>query len=239
MTEQYDNSAARHYAAYRPPLHRPILERVLRPNELFHTGLDVGCGTGCSTVALSSYCERVIGLDSSQAMLAAAPTHPKITYLHGELNEHLQLPVQRCDIVTFAGSLFYTKTASMRKALSKFCPPGGTVIVYDFGVHLNEVMATLDADCPTLASNYDFGVNLDDWEELVVEISGSERLVLDASEEQIAHLLLADSNYHEALRKSLPAGDLLASVRDRLESRSEKTQLLADIYFRRYRVIHR
>lgn len=239
MTEQYDNSAARHYAAYRPPLHRPILERVLRPNELFHTGLDVGCGTGCSTVALSSYCDRVIGLDSSQAMLAAAPTHPKITYLHGELNEHLQLPVPRCDIVTFAGSLFYTKTASMRKALSKFCPPGGTVIVYDFGVHLNEVMATLDADCPTLASNYDYGVNLDDWEELVVEISGSERLVLDASEEQIAHLLLADSNYHEALRKSLPAGDLLASVRDRLESRSEKTQLLADIYFRRYRVIHR
>lgn len=239
MTEQYDNSAARHYAAYRPPLHRPILARVLRPNELFHTGLDVGCGTGCSTVALSSYCDRVIGLDSSQAMLAAAPTHPKITYLHGELNEHLQLPVQRCDIVTFAGSLFYTKTASMRKALSKFCPPGGTVIVYDFGVHLNEVMATLDADCPTLASNYDYGVNLDDWEELVVEISGSERLVLDASEEQIAHLLLADSNYHEALRKSFPAGDLLASVRDRLESRSEITPLLADIYFRRYRMNHR
>ncbi len=239
MTEQYDNSAARHFAAYRPPLHRPILERVLRPNELFHTGLDVGCGTGCSTVALSSYCDRVIGLDSSQAMLAAAPTHPKITYLHGELNEHIQLPVPRCDIVTFAGSLFYTKTASMRKALSKFCPPGGTVIVYDFGVHLNEVMATLDADCPTLASNYDYGVNLDDWEELVVEISGSERLVLDASEEQIAHLLLADSNYHEALRKSLPAGDLLASVRERLERRSEKAPLLADIYFRRYRMNHR
>lgn len=80
VTERYDTLAAHHYAAFRPPLHTRILERVIHPGESFQTGLDVGCGTGHSTLALRRHCAHVIGLDPSQAMLDAAQAHAGITY---------------------------------------------------------------------------------------------------------------------------------------------------------------
>jgi len=54
-----------------------------RPHEFFRVGLDAGCGTGHSAVALAKYCERVFGLDPSQSMLDVAQRHPKIAYLKG------------------------------------------------------------------------------------------------------------------------------------------------------------
>ncbi len=178
MTERYDNSAAWHYAAYRPPLHCLILERIFQSDETFHAGLDVGCGTGYSAIALSRYCDHVFGVDSSRAMLDSAETHAKVTYIHGELDSHIHLPARKLDIVSFAGSLFYTKSDSLRDALTRFCSPGGTVVVYDFGVLLYEVLTTLGVDCLTHTTDYDYTVDLSDWEEYIIEIGNTERLAL-------------------------------------------------------------
>ncbi len=236
MTERYDNSAAWHYAAYRPPLHRLIIERVLQSTETFKTGLDVGCGTGYSAIALSRYCDHVFGVDSSRAMLDSAQAHAKVTYIHGELDLHTQFPVHSFDIVSFAGSLFYTKTDSLRNALARFCSPGGTVVVYDFGVLLHEVLTTLGIDGLLLTTDYDYTANLSDWGEYTMEISETERLALDVSEKQIAHLLLADSNHYDALKERFPDGDLFESIATHLEKRPEKPEVYTDIYFTRYRV---
>ncbi len=236
MTERYDDSAALHYADYRPSLHSLILERILQPDETFRAGLDVGCGTGYSAIALSRYCDRVFGVDSSRAMLDSAQTHEKVTYIHGELDSNIHLPARKLDIVSFAGSLFYTKSDSLRNALTRFCSPGGTVVVYDFEVLLDEVFATLGVDCLKHTTDYDYTVNLSDWEEYILEIGDTERLALDASEKQIAHLLLADSNYYDALRERFPDGDLFESVVAHLENCPEKPEVSTDIYFTRYRM---
>jgi len=237
MTERYDSTGARHYAAFRPPLHRLILDRVIRPAESFHVGLDVGCGTGYSTVALTKYCDRVVGLDSSQAMLDAAQRHPRITYFHGSGDTLSQLPVQVFDVVTFAGSLFYAKTDTLRKELVRVCPSGGMILVYDFEVLLNEVIAELGADCPAVASDYDHCANLSDWAEFTTESSGAERLRLDVTEQEMAHLLLADSNRYDAFVKRFPNGNPFESLVDYLKSSRREMHLDADIYFTRYRVV--
>src|SRR5690625_4484968 len=70
--ERYDANAAAHYAAYRPPLHAMILGRVLTGNASFDIGLDIGCGTGYSAVALAKYCKFVYGIDPSPSMLNRA-----------------------------------------------------------------------------------------------------------------------------------------------------------------------
>ena len=163
MTEQYDPAVAGHYSAFRPPLHRLILERMIRPNESFQIGLDVGCGTGYSAVALTNYCDRVFGLDSSQPMLDHAQKHPKITYIYGSGDEFSQILVQAFDVVTFAGSLFYTKTDRLRNELARVCRPGGMVLVYDFEVLLNDIMTEAGMSCPPVASDYNHAVNLSDW----------------------------------------------------------------------------
>lgn len=239
MTERYDSTAARHYAAFRPLLHGLILDRVIRPNESFQVGLDVGCGTGYSAVALTKYCDRVFGLDPSRPMLDAAQRHPKITYLQGSGDALGQLPVQVFDVVTFAGSLFYAKTDRLRRELVRVCPPGGTIVAYDFEVLINEVIAELGADCPAVASDYDHRANLSDWAEIAVDSSGTERLRLDVTGREMAHLLLADSNRYDAFVRRFLNGDPFESLVDYLESSSGKNHLDADIYFTRYRVLGR
>lgn len=42
--------------------------------------VDVGCGTGLSSVALTAIAERVSAFDPSAEMLAAAPPHERVTY---------------------------------------------------------------------------------------------------------------------------------------------------------------
>lgn len=237
MTERYDSIAARHYAAFRPPLHGLILDRVIRSNESFQVGLDVGCGTGYSAVALTKYCDQVFGVDPSRSMLAAAQTHPKITYLQASGDALGQLPVQVFDIVTFAGSLFYAKTHRLRRELVKVCPPGGTIVAYDFEVLLNEVMAELEAVCPEVTSDYDHRANLSDWPEFVVDSSGTEQLRLDVTAPEIAHLLLADSIRYDALVRRFASGDPFASLVDYLESAAGKNRLAADIFFTRYHAL--
>ena len=81
MTDQYTETVAAHYAAYRPPLHQRILKRVLANAGSLSDALDVGCGTGCSSVALAEFCERVFAIDPSLSMLDAATPHDAITYL--------------------------------------------------------------------------------------------------------------------------------------------------------------
>ncbi len=169
-------------------------------------------------------------------MLDSAETHAKVTYIHGELDMHTPLPVRRFDIVSFAGSLFYTKTDSLRSALTKFCSPGGTVVVYDFRILLHEMLTTLQIDCLSLTTDYDYTVNLSDWGECIIEISGTDRLVLKVSEKQSAHLLLADSNYYDALQECFPNGDLFESVVSHLEKCSKKPEACTDMYFARYRM---
>jgi SAM-dependent methyltransferase len=236
MTDRYDRTVARHYAAFRPPLHRLILDRVIRPNESFPVGLDVGCGTGCSAVALTKYCDRVFGLDSSRSMLDATQRHPKISYFHGSGDALSQLPVQVFDVVTFAGSLFYTKTDRLCKELVRVCPAGGLILVYDFEVLLNEVMAKVGVDYPPITSDYNHRTNLSGWAEFVADSSGTERLLLDVSENEMAHLLLANSNRYDAFLNRFPNSDPFESLVEYLRKFSGEFHLHADIYFTRYQV---
>lgn len=78
MNEKYDRAIATHYSAYRPPLHDIILEYVLLENEIFSVGLDVGCGTGYSAIALTKYCSQVHGIEPSSSMLQEAIEDEKL-----------------------------------------------------------------------------------------------------------------------------------------------------------------
>lgn len=236
MTERYDNTAATHYAAFRPAIHPLVLERLLLPGESFRAGLDIGCGTGYSAVALARYCDRVFGVDSSQAMLESAARHPKVAYVNGSGDALDELQARDFDVVSFAGSLFYTKSAGLRHGLASLCSPGALVLVYDFEVLLDGVMAALGVESVAVASDYDYHANLADWPEVEVEHGGTDRLRIVVTARQMAHLLFADSNRHDALSGRFPDGDLFEAVVALLGKETERVELEVDIYFTRYRV---
>ena len=75
--------AARRYAAARLYYHRSALDLAREQQEigLAKLALDVGCGTGLSTRAVSDLAEHVVAVDASAAMLRAARRHARVGYL--------------------------------------------------------------------------------------------------------------------------------------------------------------
>ena len=196
MTEHYNQTVAAHYAAYRPPLHQHILKRALNGADNFSAGLDVGCGTGRSSVALAEFCERVYAVDASQSMLDAATPHHAITYLQGA-GENIPLPDRSIDVATFAGSLFYVDFDSTVREISRVCRHDALIIAYDFEVLIENALQDFGMATHLRDSTYDHGVNfcgVSAFKEIRVT---HERMEFDVRATDLAHILLADSTRHD------------------------------------------
>jgi SAM-dependent methyltransferase len=233
MTERYDSTAAAHYAAYRPPLHRMILGRVLSGDESFETGLDVGCGTGYSAVELAAYCAHVYGIDPSPSMLSRATAHERVSYLEGA-GERIPLPDGSVDLVTFAGSLFYADSAATRGELRRVGRHGAVVIAYDFEILLDEVLHQIGVDARVGETDYDHRANFSGargFEELAV---GSERIGLRLSAAELAHILLSDSHRLDRLAQRYGSPDPFPQIAEELDAASERSAVEAEIYYSKY-----
>lgn len=236
MTERYDQITAEHYAAYRPPLHQLILERLIGASETFASALDFGCGTGYSALALTRYCDQICGIDISQEMLSQAKSHPKITYTHGSVESLSDSPNQPYDLVSFAGALFYTKSEALRALLLAACQPSGAIIVYDFHVLVGELMRDIGIATEVVTTDYHHDTGLDDWDELETVTNESERIAIEVSPEEAAHILLADSSLLDALIASLGAENIFEALVSRLSESKQPIQLSVDIWCKRYHI---
>ncbi len=236
MTEQYDDAVARHYAAFRPPLHQMILRKVFRSNETFRMGLDVGCGTGYSAVALAAYCSQVVGLDSSASVLEKCQPHPHIRYREGRADDLQAFPEGSFDVITFAGSLFYTKSERLKEELLRVATRACSIVVYDFEVHLEELIRSLGLSIPSVGSDYDHAVGLDGWTTFELGTKKAERIQLDISPDEASHVLLSDSNRYEAMRNRFSESDPFEPVVALLADRQERIALHSTIYFATYHI---
>ncbi len=235
MTEQYDEIAAAHYAAYRPPLHRMILQRLLSTDESFSLGLDVGCGTGYSAIALSGHCARVYGIDPSPWMLSRATAHTQVTYLEGAA-ERIPLPDRSVDVVTFAGSLFYADTGAACGQLRRVCREDAVVVVYDFEILLEKVLQRFGMELHAGESDYDHRVNFSGevgFEELAV---GRDRIAVDMRASDLAHILLSDSNRLYRFAEMYHNSDFFPVLEADLRSEFDNARLEAKIYYSKYRL---
>jgi SAM-dependent methyltransferase len=233
VTDRYPPVVAAHYAAYRPPLHDRLLARVLGDRGPFDVGLDVGCGTGRSAVALAAHCARVYGVDPSPAMLEQATAHDRVTYREGAA-EALPLPDRSVDVVTLAGVLPYVVRAATARALRRVCRPGALVVPYDFAVHLEDVVAALDVDLPA-PSDYDHAATLSGVVGFSEHTVGRDAVDLAVTAAELAHLLLADRDRHETLVRTLDAADPFPPLRARLAAEGATRSVGATLFWSTYR----
>lgn len=239
MTEQYDATAALHYAAYRPPLHSLILQRLIQPGERFRHGLDVGCGTGYSSIALAAFCERVTGIDSSPAMLAKAQPHPNVTYCEGAGSTLNAVSDASIDVVSFAGSLVYTKSSSLEAALRRVSTRDGIVLIYDFEIHLDPLMHALGVAQPRPEHPYDHSLGITEWTDWQAVVRSRERIELKVTAPEATHLLLSDSNRYSALQQRHPGADLFGALVASPVLKAHAPSLSADIFLQRYHLANR
>ncbi|MBV9304712.1 MAG: class I SAM-dependent methyltransferase [Acidobacteriaceae bacterium] len=131
-----ETSIATGYAQFRPPLHKRIMERVrerLPPLRNFAYALDVGCGTGLSTEALSGLADLRIGLEPAEAMLQWSRTVAPGAQFIAAAAEAIPLRAQSIDLITAAGSLNYTDLPQCLREAARVLKTEGTLVVYDFG----------------------------------------------------------------------------------------------------------
>ena len=207
----YDEITAHHYAAYRPPLHELILSRCLKDE--FGAGLDIGCGVGHSSIALSKYCDRVVGLEPSLDMLEKALQHPKVNYQSFD-GKHIDLPDNSFNLVTFAGSLFYAKSQDLLDEVVRLSIEGSKVITYDFEVLLEPILHRLEAKPELSLEPYDHKIDFSGLKNekvrLVEKFEELVDVILDS--QQLTHLLLSTKEHYTALSNVFESEGLFQSV---------------------------
>jgi ubiquinone/menaquinone biosynthesis C-methylase UbiE len=235
MTEEYNLDVAKHYAEYRPPLHQLILKECINNSEIFHIGLDIGCGTGHSAMALVDYCSLVYGVEPSESMLNQAHTHNKINYINS-YGHDLPLNDSTISIVTFAGSLFYAKSPQLIQELKRVCVEDATVIVYDFEIILDKFLYHLMSPNSNLVSDYNHEINFSNDSQMgLKEINvGNNTIAFEVSSSQLSHLLLSANAPYNVFVKKYNVSEPHTFLVEELESIGRTHNLNARIYYSRY-----
>ena len=220
MLSEYDQITAFHYFAFRPELHTSILNEVFEDSKKYHLGLDIGCGTGHSCIALANHCERVIGIEPSKAMLSKSIEHPSVEYLWYD-GKSLEFVKNYFDVITFAGSLYYAKSQQLLNEVIRVGKPAATILVYDFELLLDEVFSLLQIrDNKVRKSDYDHQVNFSglNQDHLLMERELSKSQSLAISYADLAHLLLSSKENYDRLLKFFGAENLYSKVSQKLQT---------------------
>lgn len=181
----YTKNEADHYQSYRPPLHQELLEHCLKSTH-FETALDVGCGVGTSTLALTSFCKQVTGYDPSVEMIQKASEHPAIKY-YSDLNRLSN----RYDLVVFFGSLSYVKAEQLAFFTQKQ-RQNDVLLCCDFKVNYSPILKALGVSIGP--SKYDHAKNLSSYGDTPYHLLRSEHLetCFTCDRNEVAHLLLSE-----------------------------------------------
>jgi len=131
---QHDRVASG-YASARPYLHPEVFARVReivqRPVR-FRRALDVGCGTGLSSLALLDLAEEVVGIDAALDMLRHAHRADGIRYVASGA-EALPFREGRFDLVVACGSMDWVDRPRFMPWAAEIVESGGWLVSLDFG----------------------------------------------------------------------------------------------------------
>ena len=124
------------YAFARPAVHPLVIERIVAHGTLaarsIGCALDVGCGAGRSTAALTGAARTIVGIEPAADMLAhRRAVAPGASFVLGRA-EDLPFATASFDLVTAAGSLNYTDRDRSLGEIARVLAPGGVLAIYDF-----------------------------------------------------------------------------------------------------------
>lgn len=220
MTNNYDRTTAFHYSIYRPSLHFIILKECLKHENICSLGLDVGCGTGQSSIALTRFCNNVVGIEPSKAMLHKAIYHPRIEYKYYN-KENFTFPNDYFDVITFAGSLFYAKSQALLNEVVRVSKNSSRIVIYDFELSLDWILEKLNLKrSHHQNSSYDHQIDFNELYDKPIKIKGrfTNNIPLEISLKNLSHLLLSSREHYYLLLKTFGQDNLYNELLEKLYS---------------------
>jgi ubiquinone/menaquinone biosynthesis C-methylase UbiE len=130
-------AAARRYAAARPYHHDAVVERIrsiLKITSPMPRVLDVGCGTGMSSVALKAIARSVTALDCSREMLVRAVDDVDIEYIHAPA-EDTGLPGGAFKLATVSSAFHWFDRERFLAEAARVLTRRGWLVVYNNAFH--------------------------------------------------------------------------------------------------------
>jgi len=241
MTIEYDQITSYHYSAYRPPLHHLILSKCITIDSKLDIGLDVGCGTGQSSIALTNYCEKVVGIEPSEEMIKKSIKHSQVQYLlYNGID--LNLSKNKFDIISFAGSLYYAKSQKLLDDVIRVSKHRAKIIIYDFDIKLEEILMNLIGRFKTgNDQRYNHQEDFSGFMQgnLQKEKTSKEHVQLKISNSEVVHLLLARKDFYlilsEKFGKDHPEKNIKTKLKELFPIGS--IELKVNIYYTVYGVI--
>ena len=131
---QHDRVASG-YASARPYLHPEVFARVreiVEPAARFRRALDVGCGTGLSSLALLDLAEEVVGIDAALDMLRHARRADGVRYVASGA-EALPFRDGTFDLIVACGSMDWVDRPRFMPRAAQLIETGGWLVSLDFG----------------------------------------------------------------------------------------------------------
>ena len=126
-------SAAERYAKGRPYFHPQVVSRIkayLSLAEPVAHALDVGCGTGLSTLSLKAIARHIVGIDNSAEMIALAPPDPQIEYVVAPA-ENIPADDHDFDLITVSSVFHWLNRSAFFVEARRVLRSHGWLIVYD------------------------------------------------------------------------------------------------------------
>ncbi|XP_061197780.1 putative methyltransferase DDB_G0268948 [Saccostrea echinata] len=123
---------------YPPELYAFIANFCKTGRGSLDTAVDVGCGTGLSTLPLCKYFNKVIGVDVSETQINTARTTHRQSNLmfHTSNGEQLQF-LSDCsvDLVTVAQAMHWIEPEPFYREVTRILRPSGSLVVYGYGIN--------------------------------------------------------------------------------------------------------
>ncbi|KAL5015869.1 hypothetical protein ScPMuIL_005458 [Solemya velum] len=128
-------SLVKNYVRYRPSYPQQLFEDIIQychedPRSGDTLAVDLGCGTGLSTLPLSRHFQSVIGIDSSVEQLSRAPKSIDNTRFTVGDAENTGIASGSVDLVTVGTALHWMDTTKVQQEIRRVLRPNGTVAIY-------------------------------------------------------------------------------------------------------------
>jgi SAM-dependent methyltransferase len=125
------------YASRRPRYPEDLFEYLSSVCSWHELAWDCAAGSGQATIPLTRHFRRVVATDASQAMLAQAPSHPRVEY-RATSAESSGRASGSADLVTVAQALHWLQPGEFYREADRVLAPGGVLAVWTYGVQIVE-----------------------------------------------------------------------------------------------------